>query len=115
MMNDFEKLIDSVKPIVKDYYRECGRPKTTRTSNLVLPKTIIEELGPIPDAGHDVDACVEAIKTTFKYSMKTMHPFFNDKLYYGSDPIGQVAELIVAVLNTNSHVYHVSPVFSVME
>ena len=47
--------------------------------------------------------------------MKTMHPFFNDKLYYGSDPIGQIAEMVVAVLNTNAHVYHVSPVFTVME
>jgi len=44
-----------------------------------------------------------------------MHPLFNDKLYCGSDPIGQIAELIVAVLNTGVHVYHVSPVFSVME
>lgn len=38
-----------------------------------------------------------------------------DKLYAGSDPIGQIAEMVVAVLNTNVHVYHVSPVFSVME
>ena len=38
-----------------------------------------------------------------------------DKLYASSDPIGQIAELVVAVLNTNVHVYHVSPVFSVME
>lgn len=50
-----------------------------------------------------------------KYSLKTMHPFFLDKLYPGSDPIGQIAEYIVAILNTNVHVYHVAPVFSVME
>ena len=47
--------------------------------------------------------------------MKTMHPYFNDKLYNGSNPIGHMAEYVVSVLNTNSHVYHVSPVFSVME
>ena len=88
MMNDFDKLVDAVKPIIKNYYAECGRPHTTRTSNLVLPKTIIEELGPIPVAGDDLDSCIDAIKTTFKYSMKTLHPYFNDKLYYGSDPVG---------------------------
>jgi glutamate/tyrosine decarboxylase-like PLP-dependent enzyme len=44
-----------------------------------------------------------------------MHPFFFDKLFFGSDPVGQIAELVVAVLNGNTHVYHVSPVFSVME
>ena len=53
--------------------------------------------------------------TAFKYSVKTMHPFFMDKLYSGSDPTGQVAELVTTVLNTAVHVYHVAPVFSIME
>lgn len=47
--------------------------------------------------------------------MRTMHPYFNDKLYNGSNPIGHMAEYVTSVLNTASHVYHVSPVFSVME
>jgi len=38
-----------------------------------------------------------------------------DKLYSGSDPVGQIAELATTVLNPAVHVYHVSPVFSVME
>ena len=44
-----------------------------------------------------------------------MNPYFLDKLYAGTDPIGQIAELITSILNTNLHVYQVSPVFSVME
>ena len=47
--------------------------------------------------------------------MKTMHPFFNDKLYAGTDPVGQISEYVAAILNTNAHVYHVAPVFTVME
>ena len=50
-----------------------------------------------------------------KYSDNTMHPYFWDKLWAGSDPIGQVAEFIVTVLNTAVHVYHVAPVFTIME
>ena len=50
-----------------------------------------------------------------KYSLNTLHPYFFDKLYAGSDPVGQAAELVTAALNTAVHVYHVSPVFSVME
>lgn len=38
-----------------------------------------------------------------------------DKLYAGSSPIGVMAELLLAGLNGNSHVYHVSPVFTLME
>jgi len=80
-----------------------------------MPREILAALGEIPQQGQSIEECVETIKTTFKYSVKTMHPLFNDKLYCGSDPIGQIAELITAVLNTGVHVYHVSPVFSVME
>jgi glutamate/tyrosine decarboxylase-like PLP-dependent enzyme len=58
---------------------------------------------------------MKVIETVFKYSVNTLNPYFFDKLYAGSDPIGQVAELVTAVLNTALHVYQVSPVFSVME
>lgn len=67
------------------------------------------------DEESSIEEVFESIKTTFKYSFKTMNPFFQDKLYCGSEPIGQIAELIVGVLNTAGLVYHVSPVFTTME
>tara|TARA_B110000285_G_scaffold100381_1_gene114400 strand:+ start:343 stop:801 length:459 start_codon:yes stop_codon:yes gene_type:complete len=104
-----------VPPLVKKYYEDCGKPRTTKISNFAMPKEILEALGPIPEEGQSIEDCVETIKTTFHYSMRTMHPYFNDKLYNGSNPIGHMAEYVTGVLNTASHVYHVSPVFSVME
>jgi glutamate decarboxylase len=38
-----------------------------------------------------------------------------DKLYAGTNPIGVISELLLAVLNSNAHVYHVSPVLTLME
>ncbi|CAO3623252.1 unnamed protein product [Cunninghamella blakesleeana] len=38
-----------------------------------------------------------------------------DKLYASTNPIGVISELILAVLNANVHVYHCSPVISLME
>lgn len=38
-----------------------------------------------------------------------------DKLYAGTNPIGVISEMLLAVLNSNVHVYHVSPVFTLME
>lgn len=112
---DLEKLLTLVKPLIKEHYAECGKPHSTPINNFAMPREILAALGEIPRKGQSIEECVETIKTTFKYSVKTMHPLFNDKLYSGSDPIGQIAEYIVAVLNTGVHVYHVSPVFSVME
>lgn len=72
-------------------------------------------MGHITNEGASIEEMNEAIKTTFKYSMKTMNPFFQDKLYSGSESIGQISELVLGVLNTATSVYHVSPVFSTME
>lgn len=57
----------------------------------------------------------ELIKSTLAYSVNSWNPRFMDKLYAGTNPIGVIAELLLAVLNTNAHVYQVSPVLTLME
>lgn len=114
---DFEQLLASVTTMIFDYYDECGRPTETQLhGDFCTPQQISAKLKPIdqqsPGSNND---CLEDIRLVFQHSLKTMHPFFFDKLYFGTDPVGQIAELAVAVLNGNTHVYHVSPVFSVME
>ena len=107
--------MDAVVPMVKSHYEEMGRPKTNPMNNFKFPPEITKELGPLQDGPASIDECLTTIRQTMDLSLKTMHPFFMDKLYAGSDPIGQIAEYVVAVLNTAVHVYHVAPVFSVME
>ncbi|KAI8622159.1 pyridoxal phosphate-dependent transferase [Chytriomyces sp. MP71] len=62
-----------------------------------------------------MDSLFDLIQTTLDQSVATQSRGFLDKLYSGSDAVGQIAELIVAVLNTNVHVYSVSPVATLME
>lgn len=113
---DFEFLMEEVTQMIVDFYEECGRPMETKVSgSLANPDEILRELGPLKQAAGTNEDCLRDLEICFKHSLKTMHPFFLDKLYFGSDPIGQIAELITAVLNTNAHVYHVSSVFSTME
>lgn len=38
-----------------------------------------------------------------------------DKLYAGVRPVALIAEMLIALLNTNVHVYHVSPYFTAIE
>lgn len=75
-------------PMIKRYYEDCGRPKTTKMNKFAMPKEIIAQLGELDPKGASIEECVKTIETTMKYSLKTMHPFFMDKLYAGSDPIG---------------------------
>lgn len=55
------------------------------------------------------------IDSVLHYSVNTWNPGFLDKLYASNNPVGVVADVILSVLNTNSHVYTVSPVLSVLE
>ncbi|KAG0351005.1 hypothetical protein BGZ54_003479 [Gamsiella multidivaricata] len=69
----------------------------------------------LPDRGVGPEGIFPTITQTLQYSVNTFSPRFMDKLYAGSSPIGVLAELLLAGLNGNSHVYHVSPVFTLME
>ena len=38
-----------------------------------------------------------------------------DKLYAGTNPVGVITEILIALLNANLHVYHLSPVLTLIE
>ncbi|CCG83439.1 putative Glutamate decarboxylase [Taphrina deformans PYCC 5710] len=61
------------------------------------------------------DALLEILSNTLRYSANTWNPGFMDKLFASTNPIGVISELLLAVLNTNGHVFHVSPVLTLME
>lgn len=61
------------------------------------------------------DELIKTIDDILEYSVNTWNPGFLDKLYALNNPIGVVGDLLLSVLNTNSHVYTVSPVLSVIE
>ncbi|QBM88147.1 glutamate decarboxylase [Metschnikowia aff. pulcherrima] len=64
---------------------------------------------------HDQKRLFQNIDNVLKYSVNTWNPGFLDKLYASNNPIGVVGDIILSLLNTNSHVYTVSPVVSVIE
>jgi len=101
--------------MIMKHYEECGTPRTSRFNNFAFPPEITKAFGEWSMEGSSNEEVAKSIETCFKYSVKTMHPFFMDKLYSGTDPVGQWAEFVTTVINPAVHVYDVSPVFSVME
>lgn len=63
----------------------------------------------------DYEKLSSTIDQVLKYSVNTWNPGFLDKLYASNNPIGVISDLILSILNTNSHVYTVSPALSVLE
>ncbi|EXJ73770.1 glutamate decarboxylase [Cladophialophora psammophila CBS 110553] len=69
----------------------------------------------LPDRGTGPHGLVNSLSSILKYSVNTSAPGFLDKLYSAPLPPGIAADLILSVLNTNVHVYQVSPVLSLIE
>ncbi|RFU78274.1 glutamate decarboxylase [Trichoderma arundinaceum] len=69
----------------------------------------------LPEEGLGKDGLLQGIDKLLRYSVNTWDQGFMDKLYSSNTPVGVIADLILSVLNTNLHVYHVSPALTVIE
>ena len=69
----------------------------------------------LPESGQGSQGLLDAISTTMHYSVNTWDPGFMDKLYASTDAPGLAAELVLATLNTNVHVYSTSPALTIIE
>jgi len=69
----------------------------------------------VDEEGSGAQGLQRLIESLLTYSVNTSAPGFLDKLYAAPLPPGIAAELVLGVLNTNLHVYQVSPVLTLVE
>lgn len=69
----------------------------------------------LPSTGQGKSGLLSIVETILAYSTNTWHQGFLDKLYHNTTAVGVATELLLATLNTNVHVYKVSPALSVIE
>ena len=69
----------------------------------------------LPDNGKGQEGLLQELKKILQYSVNTWDQGFLDKLYGSTNAVGVASELILAVLNTNVHVYQVSPALTIIE
>ncbi|CAG8609975.1 4461_t:CDS:2, partial [Scutellospora calospora] len=112
---ELEKLVSQMKELMVEHVNNSRKPGA-----LVLDYKSPKELKQIMDLelGYDgigVEGLMPLIQNILKYSANTWHPGFMDKLYAGTNPIGIISEILLSLLNANSHVYHVSPALTMIE
>lgn len=85
--------------------------------DLLPPAQLQARLRDVLPAGEGTgkDGLLAAISQILTYSVNTWDQGFLDKLYSSPTPVGVVAEMLLASLNTNVHVYSVSPALTVLE
>ncbi|KAF2665089.1 PLP-dependent transferase [Microthyrium microscopicum] len=129
--DELSELIESVRKIVHSFIqsadnavkgKEIGQspflPGTKRVAILDphSPATLQDILKlQLPEKSITKDDLFGLIQQIFQYSVNTWDQGFVDKLYHSTDAIGVVAEMILAVLNTNVHVFQTSPVLTLIE
>ncbi|PHH76843.1 hypothetical protein CDD82_3775 [Ophiocordyceps australis] len=80
------------------------------------PRDLVAKLKlELPDQGHGKQGLLDAIQKILKYSVNTWDQGFLDKLYASNTPVGVISDLVLSTLNTNLHVYQVSPALTVIE
>ncbi|KAL2883107.1 Glutamate decarboxylase 2 [Colletotrichum sp. CLE4] len=130
---EVEDLLDAVKGLIVPYIRAAdeaaGQKPSGYTSvdiegvpsNVLVdtqkPEALVEKLKlSLPEGdGLGKEGLLDVVQKILRYSVNTWDQGFMDKLYASNTPVGVVSDLVLSVLNTNLHVYQVSPALSIIE
>ncbi|CAG8497804.1 16963_t:CDS:2 [Funneliformis caledonium] len=112
---ELDQLVSQMKDLMVEYVNESRKPGA-----LVVEYKPPEELKTLIDldltyTGVGISGLMPLLHNVLRYSVNTWNPKFMDKLYAGTNPVGIITEMLITFLNANSHVYHVSPVLTLME
>ncbi|OAA37346.1 Pyridoxal phosphate-dependent decarboxylase [Beauveria brongniartii RCEF 3172] len=125
---ELQQLLHAVEQLIIPFVRAADRsadekptgsiPKGRR--NVLVQTTAPAELAakldfPLPAEGQGADGLLTMIQRILDYSVNTWDQGFLDKLYASNTPVGVISDIILSILNTNLHVYQVSPALSVIE
>lgn len=69
----------------------------------------------IPESGQGKDGLIAAAQQLLKFSVNTWDQGFLDKLYASTTPVGLASDMLLSALNTNVHIYDVSPALTLIE
>ncbi|KAK4178510.1 putative glutamate decarboxylase [Triangularia setosa] len=131
--SEVEHLIDAVKSLIIPFIQAADDAVPSRAAGELLPnkngvvhnalveskrpEELVKELAlSLPQGeGRGEEGLLQTIQDVLKHSVNTWDQGFMDKLYASTNPVGVISELVLAVLNTNVHVYQVSPALAVIE
>ncbi|PSN62520.1 glutamate decarboxylase-like protein 1 [Corynespora cassiicola Philippines] len=130
--DEVKELLDAIQSLIIPFIRSADEDAKTKHTGHGLavpdggPRTTLVEHHPpqklqqilnlgIPEGRGGKEGLVEIVDKVLKYSVNTWDQGFMDKLYGATNAVGLVSELLLAALNTNAHVYQVSPVLTLIE
>jgi len=114
--DELNRLMGGVMHIVTEFMAKNTDPNTPVTKSRTYDELLSEINFKLGDAGCQSDEeMLETIEKIMEYSTRSGKSLFLDKLYAGSESIGQISEFLLAIINQNCHIYPSSPVACSME
>lgn len=114
-VQELDYLLTNLKPLILKHVSDASK-KGSSIGPRIAPSELTKEVNlEIPAKGYGKEGVYDLFETVLKNSVVTWHPGFLDKLYASTNPIGVVSDLLLSLLNTNSHVYTVSPILTLIE
>ncbi|TVY80620.1 L-aspartate decarboxylase dtxS4 [Lachnellula suecica] len=92
-----------------------GAPRTALVEHHKPEKLVSLMNFDLPGDGQGKEGLLATVEQLLKYSVNTWDQGFLDKLYASTNAVGVISELLLSVLNTNLHVFQVSPALTVIE
>lgn len=125
-VNELETIVKPALDLIIKYVREIDNNERNLGPRFEDPTEVykilnLEDLGAKfskavqTEAANPSEEILEVFEKILDNSVTTWHPGFMDKLYVGTNPIGVLSDILLAILNTNSHVFTVSPALSAIE
>ena len=131
---EYDSLLTAVKSLIVDFIHAADVDAATKHEGHGLqqkgqgprttllehhpPKKLNQLLDQVPlpqQHGQGREGLLAAAQQVLKYSVNTWDQGFLDKLYAATTPAGLAADLLLSALNTNLHVYQVSPALTMIE
>ncbi|KAF2868878.1 glutamate decarboxylase-like protein 1 [Massariosphaeria phaeospora] len=130
--DEVKELLDAIQDLINPFIRSADEDAQTKHTGHGLavpgggPRTTLVEHHPpqkleqllrleVPQTRGGKEGLLEIVERVLKYSVNTWDLGFMDKLYGATNAVGVASELLLAVLNTNAHVYQVSPALTLIE
>ena len=94
---DMDYLMEHMLPKIRDYRLGIADPENAQVVEFLTPQELLKELEGLdeglPEHGTDLDSIIKCLDKALRYSVRTGHPRYFDKLCHGSESVGQVGVL----------------------
>lgn len=114
MSSELDSVLKELSKKIIDYTSHAESPEG-KVGSLENPRELSRLFELNTDEGQGLQGLLRSTDLLLQHSVVTWHSAFLEKLYAGTNPVGVASDLLLSVLNTNSHVFTASPALTTIE